>query len=117
MMLADLGADVIKLEHPTRGDDTRAWLPPVRRSPACQLTEQSAPLIEQPPTPPSTPSGDAPPIVNDWSKLPPESAYFLSVNRGKRSLTVNLKAPEGVEIVHKLIADADILCVIAQRRH
>jgi len=104
MMLADLGADVIKVEHPTRGDDTRAWLPP------------SAPLIEQPPTPPSTPSGDEPPLVNDWSKLPAESAYFLSVNRGKRSLTVNLKAPEGVEIVHKLVADADILCVAMPRR-
>lgn len=46
---------------------------------------------------------------DDWSKLPPESAYFLSVNRGKRSVGVNLKSPEGLKIVHELIAKADVL--------
>lgn len=41
--------------------------------------------------------------------LPAESAYFLGVNRNKRSLTVNFKEPEGLAIVHKLIAQADVL--------
>lgn len=46
---------------------------------------------------------------NAWDTLPPESAYFLSVNRGKRSVGVNLKDPEGLKIVHELIAKADVL--------
>ncbi|KAH9841341.1 CAIB BAIF family enzyme [Rhodofomes roseus] len=83
MLLADLGADVIKVEEVTRGDDTRAWHPP------------AAPLS------PSAPSESA--------HLPPESAYFLAVNRNKRSMTVNFKRPEGLAIIHKLIQQADIL--------
>ncbi|MGA9190953.1 MAG: CoA transferase [Anaerolineales bacterium] len=71
MMLGDLGADVIKIEVPGRGDDTRAWGPPF------------------------TDSG--------------ESAYFLSANRNKRSLTLNLKSPEGLNILKQLIAQADVL--------
>jgi succinate---hydroxymethylglutarate CoA-transferase len=43
------------------------------------------------------------------SHLPPESAYFLAVNRNKRSITVNFKKPKGLEILHKLVAKADIL--------
>ncbi len=69
MMLADLGADVIKIEMPGRGDDTRAWGPPF---------------------------------------LGGESAYFLSVNRNKRSVTVNLKSPEGRRILLDLAATADV---------
>ncbi|KZT12219.1 CAIB/BAIF family enzyme [Laetiporus sulphureus 93-53] len=83
MLLADLGADVIKVEEVTRGDDTRSWSPP------------SAPLS------PSAPA--------ETSHLPPESAYFLAVNRNKRSLTVNFKHPEGLAILHKLIRRADVL--------
>jgi crotonobetainyl-CoA:carnitine CoA-transferase CaiB-like acyl-CoA transferase len=70
MMLADLGADVLKIEHPERGDDTRHWGPPFAGS---------------------------------------ESAYFLSVNRNKRSAGVNLKDPEGLKKVKKLVASADVL--------
>ncbi len=70
MLLADLGADVIKVENPDGGDDTRRWGPP-------------------------------------W--LDGESAYFLSINRNKRSLTLNLKHPRGIEIAHQLIAQADVL--------
>src|SRR5215203_7222228 len=70
MMLADLGADVLKIEHPERGDDTRHWGPPFAGS---------------------------------------ESAYFLSVNRNKRSVSVDLKAPEGIEKVKKLTANADVV--------
>ncbi|KAH8915702.1 CAIB/BAIF family enzyme [Atractiella rhizophila] len=96
MLLADLGADVIKVERPVVGDDTRSWFPP------------SAPMIETPPTPPPSPSpgGVAPKIQRkDWSKLPPESAYFLCVNR----IEVDLKSDEGREIVYSLIRDADVL--------
>jgi crotonobetainyl-CoA:carnitine CoA-transferase CaiB-like acyl-CoA transferase len=70
MMLADLGAEVLKLEHPERGDDTRHWGPPFAGS---------------------------------------ESAYFLSVNRNKRSAGVDLKDPDGLERVKKLAAGADVL--------
>jgi crotonobetainyl-CoA:carnitine CoA-transferase CaiB-like acyl-CoA transferase len=70
MVLADLGADVVKVEHPERGDDTRHWGPPF--------------------------AGD-------------ESAYFLSVNRNKRSIGVDLKDPEGLERVKRLAAGADVL--------
>jgi crotonobetainyl-CoA:carnitine CoA-transferase CaiB-like acyl-CoA transferase len=71
MMLGDLGADVIKIEIPGRGDDTRQWGPPF------------------------TESG--------------ESAYFISTNRNKRSLTLNLKLEKGQEILKELIQYADIL--------
>jgi crotonobetainyl-CoA:carnitine CoA-transferase CaiB-like acyl-CoA transferase len=70
MVLADLGADVVKVEHPERGDDTRHWGPPFAGS---------------------------------------ESAYFLSVNRNKRSMGVDLKDPEGLERVRRLAAGADVL--------
>jgi crotonobetainyl-CoA:carnitine CoA-transferase CaiB-like acyl-CoA transferase len=70
MMLADLGADVLKVEHPKRGDDTRHWGPPFA---GC------------------------------------ESAYFLSVNRNKRSIAVDLKSPEGFEKVKALTESADVL--------
>jgi len=70
MVLADFGADVIKIEHPNGGDDTRAWVPP---------------------------------SVGD------ESVYFLSLNRNKRSLTVDLKTPEGKEIIHRLARWADVV--------
>ncbi|KAF9046468.1 CAIB/BAIF family enzyme [Panaeolus papilionaceus] len=83
MLLADLGADVVKVEEVTRGDDTRSWMPPM------------APTIE------SAPSTS--------SHLPPESAYFLAVNRNKRSMTVNFKEPEGLEIIHKLVQQSDVL--------
>src|SRR3712207_2532633 len=70
MMPADLGADVLKIEHPERGDDTRHWGPPFAGG---------------------------------------ESAYFLSVNRNKRSAGVNLKDPEGLEKVKKLAMNADVV--------
>jgi crotonobetainyl-CoA:carnitine CoA-transferase CaiB-like acyl-CoA transferase len=70
MMLADLGADVLKVEHPERGDDTRHWGPPFAGG---------------------------------------ESAYFLSVNRNKRSVGVDLKSKAGLEKVKELAASADVL--------
>ena len=69
-VLADLGADVIKVEHPDRGDDTRQWGPPFAGG---------------------------------------ESAYFLSVNRNKRSIGVDLKSAEGLEQITGLAADADVV--------
>ncbi len=70
LMLGDYGADVIKIEMPGRGDDTRGW---------------------------------GPPYVGD------ESAYFLSINRNKRSLTLNLKSPRGKEIFMGLAKNADVV--------
>ncbi|KAI0834325.1 CoA-transferase family III [Hypoxylon sp. FL0890] len=79
-ILGDLGAEVIKIEHPTRGDDTRAWGPPYA-------------------------------AYRDGSNLegPGESAYFLGVNRNKKSLGLSFQHTEGVEILHKLAAKCDIL--------
>jgi crotonobetainyl-CoA:carnitine CoA-transferase CaiB-like acyl-CoA transferase len=76
-LLADLGADVIKVERPEVGDDTRTWGPPFL------------------PTPDGSPSN--------------ESGYYLSVNRGKRSLTLAIDKPQGQEIVRALAARSDIL--------
>jgi crotonobetainyl-CoA:carnitine CoA-transferase CaiB-like acyl-CoA transferase len=76
-VLGDLGADVIKIERPGGGDDTRSWGPPYLRDSARQLTS--------------------------------ESAYFLSANRNKRSVTVDFTQPEGQSLVQKLAAGADAL--------
>lgn len=70
MVLADYGAEVIKVEEPGAGDGTRAW---------------------------------GPPWVGD------QSAYFLAANRNKRSITVDLKTPEGQQIIHELAAHADVV--------
>jgi formyl-CoA transferase/CoA:oxalate CoA-transferase len=70
MLLADMGARVIKVEQPGKGDDTRAW---------------------------------GPPFLNG------ESAYFLSINRNKESITLNFKDPEGRRVLDRLIARADVL--------
>ncbi len=75
-MLADLGADVIKIERPRSGDDTRTWGPPYAKT---SEGEQS------------------------------ESAYFLGANRGKRSLAIDLKSPEGAQIVRDIAAKADVV--------
>ncbi|OAX41763.1 CAIB BAIF family enzyme [Rhizopogon vinicolor AM-OR11-026] len=83
MLLGDMGADVVKVEEVTRGDDTRAWLPP------------SAPMASNTP--------------QESSHLPPESAYFLAVNRNKRSITVNFKDPAGLEVIQRLVRSSDVL--------
>jgi crotonobetainyl-CoA:carnitine CoA-transferase CaiB-like acyl-CoA transferase len=78
MLLADMGARVIKVEQPGRGDDTRAWGPPFLY-----------------------PVGG--PDVNG------ESAYFLSINRNKESVTLDFKHPEGRDVLERLIAKSDVL--------
>ena len=70
MQLADMGARVIKVEQPGKGDDTRAWGPP---------------FVEG------------------------ESAYFLSINRNKESLTLDLKHPAATGVLERLLAKADVL--------
>ncbi len=69
MVLADLGAEVIKVEMPGKGDEARSWGPPF---------------------------------------IGGESAYFLSVNRNKKSVTINLKTEEGREILYKLVEKSDV---------
>jgi formyl-CoA transferase/CoA:oxalate CoA-transferase len=70
MQLADMGARVIKIEHPGKGDDTRAWGPPF---------------------------------------IGGESAYFLSINRNKESLTLDLKGPAAHRVLDALLQKADVL--------
>lgn len=70
MSLADLGADVTKVEHPQGGDPTRSWGPPVKGT---------------------------------------DATYYLAINRGKKSVTIDLKSAEGQEIVHRMLEDADVL--------
>ncbi len=75
-MLSDLGAEVIKIERPGAGDDTRHWGPPY-------LKDRDG---------------------NDTA----DSTYYLSINRGKRSVTVDISKPEGQKIVRDLAAKSDI---------
>ncbi|MEO0236518.1 MAG: CoA transferase, partial [candidate division WOR-3 bacterium] len=70
MILGDLGADVIKVEKPGEGDETRGWGPPFAGG---------------------------------------ESAYYMCANKNKRSITLNLKSPEGREILEKLIKRSDVV--------
>ncbi|MDI6753406.1 MAG: CoA transferase, partial [Thermodesulfobacteriota bacterium] len=70
MILGDLGAEIIKVEQPKIGDESRAWGPP-------------------------------------WVKE--MSAYFISINRNKKSLTLNLKNSQGIEIFKSLVKTADVL--------
>lgn len=70
MMLADMGADVVKVERPGAGDDTRAF---------------------------------GPPFLNG------ESAYFMSINRNKRSLTLNLKHQKALDILRQMLETADVV--------
>jgi len=76
-VLADFGADVIKIEHPRGGDDTRQWGPPYLADAAGRPTS--------------------------------ESAYYLSANRGKRSVAIDFSRPEGQELVRRLASGADVL--------
>jgi len=83
MLLADMGARVIKIEQPGKGDDTRAWGPPFYPSALG-------------------------PRAGDPS-YPGESAYFMSINRNKESVTLDFKRPEGRAILDELAARADVL--------
>jgi len=76
-IFADLGADVIKVERPGAGDDTRAWGPPFLRDRDGQPTR--------------------------------EAGYYLAVNRGKRSVTIDISKPEGQDIIRRLAAGADVV--------
>lgn len=93
MLLSDLGADVIKVEDPQGGDGTRSWLPP------------AAPTLD----PQHFPKGLAQEEAQRWLELPPESAYFLSVNRGKRSLTLDLRQRGAQDIIQRLIRESDVV--------
>jgi crotonobetainyl-CoA:carnitine CoA-transferase CaiB-like acyl-CoA transferase len=75
--LADLGADVIKIERPGSGDDTRAWGPPYAKDADGNNTS--------------------------------EAAYYLSANRGKRSVTVDIASPEGQALVRELARHSDVV--------
>ena len=70
MVLADFGAEVVKVEHPGRGDDTRDWGIRIGKT---------------------------------------ETTYYNSMNRNKRSITLDLQTPEGVKILHELLPQFDVL--------
>jgi len=76
-LLGDLGAEVIKIERPGAGDDTRKWGPPYLKGKDGKDTD--------------------------------EAAYYLSSNRNKRSVTVDISKPEGQALAKKLIAKCDIM--------
>jgi len=103
MLLADLGADVIKVEEITRGDDTSSAFPPV----PFRSAPRSRQRLSGSWNPPAAPLLDSAP--GETSHLPPESAYFLSVNRNKRSITVDFKSPAGLGILHRMIKHSDVL--------
>src|SRR5712692_4946595 len=69
-LLGDLGAEVVKVERPGQGDETRAWGPPF---------------------------------------VGPLSAYYLSCNRNKRAITLDLSKEEGIQLFHELVRKSDIL--------
>ena len=75
--LADLGAQVIKVERPGAGDDTRHWGPPFAKDPNGQDTT--------------------------------ESAYYISINRNKKSITLDISTPEGQAIVRDLVKTSDVV--------
>ena len=77
-LLADFGADVVKVERPRVGDDTRGWGPPFLRDAAGAETNNNA-------------------------------AYYMSANRGKRSITLDFAASEGQAVVRRLVEQADVL--------
>lgn len=70
--LADLGAEVIKIEKPNEGDDTRRWGPP-------------------------------------WLENSQEAAYYLSANRGKQSVTIDMAQPAGQALLHELVKHSDVV--------
>jgi len=74
--LADLGAEVIKIEKPGEGDDTRGW---------------------------------GPPFINKPDGDPGDAAYFLSANRGKRSVAIDMASPEGQVLIRRLAERSDVL--------
>ena len=75
-ILGDLGADVIKVENPDGGDDTRSW---------------------------------GPPFIKDHAGEDAEAAYYLCANRNKRSIAVNMRSAEGLELLHGLAATSDVV--------
>lgn len=75
--LADLGADVIKVERPESGDDTRHWGPPFLKDEQGQETS--------------------------------EAAYYLAINRNKRSITLDIAHPEGQAIIRELVKTCDVV--------
>src|SRR5688572_12672067 len=76
-IFADLGAEVIKVERPGKGDDTRGWGPPFLKDKSGAETS--------------------------------ESAYFMSTNRGKKSITLDIALPEGQRIARELAQHSDVL--------
>src|SRR5204862_3764665 len=75
--LADMGAEVIKVERPGAGDDTRGWGPPFLKDPQGNETD--------------------------------DSSYFLSANRGKKSITIDLASPKGQDIIRALARECDVV--------
>ncbi|SMH37273.1 CaiB/BaiF CoA transferase family protein [Azospirillum agricola] len=78
-ILGDLGAEVIKIEHPGKGDDTRAWGPPYLRS------------------------------AREEADSDPLSAYYLSCNRNKKSVAIDIASPDGAALVRRLARSCDIV--------
>lgn len=76
-ILGDMGAEILKIERPPQGDDTRSWGPPF--------------------------------LKDDYGEDTSESAYYLSANRNKRSLSIDISTPAGQKRIKDLLRDCDIL--------
>ena len=76
-IMGDLGAEIIKIEKPYAGDDTRFWGPPF--------------------------------LKDKDGKDTSESAYYLSVNRNKKSVAIDISHPEGQKLIHRLLESCDVL--------
>jgi len=112
MMLGDMGARVIKIEQPGKGDDTRAWGPPFLHPSAHKPRAGDPGFHPSAHKPRAGDPGFHPsahkPRAGDPG-LEGESAYFLSINRNKESVTLDFKHPEGRVILDRLIAKSDVL--------
>jgi len=97
-----MGAEVWKIENPKGGDDTRLWGPPFATPKQKTISNASSPSTSSSSSSSSSSSASA-------SSYPGESAYFLSANRNKRSIALNLKSSQGRAILLQLVQEADVV--------
>jgi succinate--hydroxymethylglutarate CoA-transferase len=126
MLLGDLGAEVIKIENPSGGDDTREWGPPffdpARPGPLTPAVVEYRKRLQNPydlaalssPVPAHVTESDphaanAAPPATSGTAVRGEAAYFLALNRNKRSMAVDLKSTRGKQLILDLATVSDVV--------